>query len=71
MLLRKSVYADGGVIGVLRRSSFLTASTFADGSAEGSGLSCSSDGSFGLAVGEVVVFNGANAGFDAGGMVAT
>lgn len=46
ILLRKSVYADGGVIGVLRRSSFLTNSTFAEGSAERSGLSCSSDGSF-------------------------
>lgn len=38
--LRKAVYAVGGVMGVLRKSSFLIQSTLA----EKSGLSCNSEG---------------------------
>lgn len=54
-------------MGVLSRSSCLTASSLADGS----GLSSSSDGNFvDVAFGEADVFRGARDGFGAGGMMA-
>ena len=55
---RKSVYACGGVMGVLCSSSCLTFSRLP----EGRGLSCISDGK----VGDFDVFKGANEGFGDG-----